>query len=315
MIAMATPERSDAVANTLPFRRTARPSALTDELVTRYAPLLRFSKAETHFPIDPATFIRHARLRRYGWSDDIRDAVWHPRRACWEAAFADLPASPGSENPDIAEACRLIQFEARGTGGDVRNRRPCDPQNLWYGRRAGYALELAEPQSGDLRGVPGEAPALYFDRYSVPTHAGVFDVISYWFFFALSPSATAHEGDWQSVSVMIPDDGSEIGVRFDAPRGCLACGFGEAELVDGTHPVALVEAGAHGLFRSASEMDSGAGAHNVLLRSWELAPRRVPTLAWSSFDGAWGRVGAGPRTTGPLGPLFRRDDLSREKLA
>ena len=47
----------------------------------------------------------------------------------------------------------------------------------------------------------------------------------------------------------------------------------------------------------------------------ELEARRIPTLGWSSFDGAWGRVGAGPRTTGPLGPLFRREDAATVQVS
>lgn len=168
-----------------------------DERVLRYAPLLRFTRDELYFPIDPATFVEKALLRRYGWSEEVRDAVWHPRRSCWESAPAGLPASADALGPDLNEACRLIQFEARGTEAGF-NRRPCDAKNLWHGRRAGYALELAQPLSD----------------------------------------------------------------------------------------------------------------YSMLLRSWRLEPRRVAAMSWSCFDGAWGRVGGGPRTTGPLGPLFRRESAA-----
>jgi hypothetical protein len=40
----------------------------TDDRVERYAPLLRFSHQDTHFPIDPALFVARSRLRRFGWS-------------------------------------------------------------------------------------------------------------------------------------------------------------------------------------------------------------------------------------------------------
>lgn len=132
-------------------------------------------------------------------------------------------------------------------------------------------------------------------------------MIAYWFFFALRPAATPHEGAWESVTVMIPDDGTEVGVRFDSPRGALTCGIGETQLAHGTHPVAYVEPGSHGLFRSPEDVEGGRNDTWTGLHSWELEAVRVPTQAWSSFDGAWGRVGPGPRSTGSLGPLFRRE--------
>ncbi len=298
-------------ANMPVARPPARVSAVADDRVLRYAPLLRFSRSESHFPIDPAAFVARARLRRYGWSEELRDAVWHPRRACWEAVVPDLPPSAGAVGPDIGEACRLIQFEARATSGDARNRRPCDARNLWYGRRAGYALELGEPPGGDLRGERGASPALFFDRYSVPTHAGVFDVISFWFFFACCPQGIAHEGDWASVSIILPGGGGATPLmRFASPRGGQTHVFDDVELAERAHPVVYVEPGSHGMFRRAGELEGAEGTMAIDLPTWQLEPKRVPTLSWSSFDGAWGKVGAGPRTTGPLGPLFRREDAA-----
>src|SRR5258708_29774241 len=122
-------------------RRIATRSVV-DERVLRYAPLLRFTPDEAFFPIDPSTFVEKSLLRRYGWSDEVRDAVWHQRRSCWESAPEGLPPSADALGPDINEACRLIQFQARGTEAGF-NRRPCDAQNLWRGAPAGHALALA----------------------------------------------------------------------------------------------------------------------------------------------------------------------------
>lgn len=294
---------------------TPRPSVRTDDRVQRYAPLLHFAPSETHFPIDPEAFIARARLRRYGWSDDVRDGIWHPRRGCWEARLDELPPSADTLGVDVAEACRLIQFEARALRSDGRNRRPCDANNLWYGRRAGYALELGEPLAAELRGRPGMAPSLLYDRYSVPNHAGVCDVISYWFFYGLNPHAIAHEGDWESVSVIIPEGNDQPRVRYASHRSGVTYQYGTLELAEFTHPIVYVEPGSHGMFRRAEELDGGPGESGIELATWELEPRRIPTLGWSSFDGAWGRVGAGPRTTGPLGPLFRREDATTVQLS
>ena len=286
-------------------RITAR--APIDERVLRYAPLLRFTREETHFPIDPSTFVAKALLRRYGWSEVVRDAVWHPRRSCWEAAPPGLPASADALGPDLNDACRLIQFEARGTEAGF-NRRPCDAKNLWRGRRAGYALELAQPGSGDLLGVRGAAPWLLYDRYSIETAVGPREVIGYWFFYGLKTTAQAHEGAWEHVSLLLSGVGAAPLVRFEGPAGGVTFGLDDVETAEGTHPVLYVESGSHMMFRAAGEIGAGSeGRYSVSLRAWRLEPRRVPAMSWSCFDGAWGRVGGGPRTTGPLGPLFRRE--------
>jgi len=286
-----------------------------DDRILRYAPLLRFIPGETHFPIDPATFVEKSLLRRYGWSDEVRDGVWHPRRSCWESAPAGLPASADALGPDLSEACRLIQFEARGTELGF-NRRPCDARNLWHGRRAGYALELGEPLSRDLRGVPGAAPWLLYDRYSIETAVGPRDVIGYWFFYALKAAAQAHEGAWEHVSLLLSGVGAAPLVRFEGSAGAVTYGLGDIETVEGTHPVLYVEPGSHAMFRTAEESDGGrAEDYSVSLRGWRLEPRRVAAMSWSCFDGAWGRAGAGPRATGPLGPLFRRESAATIALS
>ena len=300
MVALMT--RSEGEKATV--RRGA--SAALDRRVLEYAPLLRFSKHETHFPIDPATFVERARLRRLGWSEEVGDAVWHPRRACWTQAGADVPVSDDVLGPDLTAACRLIQFEARGTEAGF-NRRPCDAHNLWRGRRAGYALELAQPLAFDLRGVPGAAPFLLYDRYQVELEGVPHDVINYWFFYALNVEAHPHEGEWGHIGLLFPGEG-EPRVRFEASWGSVSYAWRDVERVEGTHPVAFVEPGSHATFRSAAEVGGSEVAYPAQLRAWQLEPRRVPAMSWSIFDGAWGRVGGGPRTTGPLGPLFRREN-------
>jgi hypothetical protein len=309
-------DRFPALRNTtsgIPAVRSSGGNAKKDDRVLRYAPQLRFSARETHFPIEPAAFIARARLRRYGWSEAIRDAVWHPRRAGWESVAGGMPASTGAENPDMAEVCRVIQAEARTQPADGRNRRPCDARNLWYGRRAGYALELEDAAMDALRGERGHAPCLYYDRYAVPTHAGVFDVITYWFFYALNPLASGHEGDWQSVSVILPEGSADLPhVQFGSARHGVSCAFSDVEVAEFTHPVVYVDRGSHRMVRIEADLDDyPAREHSVVVKTWSLEPRRVLTMPWASFDGAWGRVGPGPRTSGPLGPLFQREDISR----
>lgn len=283
----------------------------SDDRVERYAPLLRFSRHETYHAIDPATFVSRARLGRAGWSTAVPDACWNPRARRWDAVSAQRQPCEPLSSGDLGTACAAMQFEAPSRPGAGQNRRPNDPANLWRGQRAGYSLEMSDPFAADLRGVAGSAPCLFHDRYRVDGAPGICDVIAYWFFFALHSDTISHEGDWSQLAVIIPCDSAELPrVLFGARVGGEAFGFDEVETVDGTHPVAWVEPGRHGLLREAAGLDEPE-SHTLLLRSWRIRDQRpVPAMPWSCFDGSWGRAGSSERATGPLGPLFRRFDVT-----
>ena len=276
-----------------------------EERVLRYAPLLRFSRHETHFPIDPALFISRSRLRRLGWTASVPDGYWNSELKLWDCCGVTDAPPPTAVNPDLPRACAAIQTESPSAPSARRNRRPNDPANLWNGSRAGYALELTQAFARELRGVAGSAPFLLYDRYGWSDGEHQWDLITYWFFYALNPHLVAHEGDWEPVSVLVRDGDATAVLRLDSRNGAGTLGFDEVELVDGTHPVIYVEAGSHRACSSRSDLN-GSAMHTVMLRSWRLPPKSLREMSWSSFDGAWGRVGAIESTTGPLGPLLRR---------
>ena len=278
----------------------------TDDRVERYAPLLRFSRRETYHPIDPATFVAHARLGRAGWSTAMPDACWNPQASRWDAVAGRPPCAPLA-SADLGKACAAIQLEAPSRPGAGQNRRPNDPANLWRGQRAGYSLEMSDPFAAELRGVAGSAPCLFYDRYRVEAAPGICDVIAYWFFFALHVDTVPHEGDWSQLTVIVPCDSADLPrVHYGARGGGETFSFDEIDTADGTHPVVYVEPGRHALCRDAATMDGPVG-HTLLLRTWRIADRRpVPEMPWSCFDGSWGRAGSAEAATGPLGPLLRR---------
>jgi len=286
-----------------------------DDRVERYAPLLRFSRHETHHPIDPGTFVAHARLGRAGWSSAHPDACWNARAVRWDALVAQKPPCAPLASSDLAPACAAIQTEAPSRPGAGQNRRPNDPANLWRGQRAGYSLEMSDPFASDLRGVAGSAPCLFYDRYRVDGAPGICDVIAYWFFYALHADTVSHEGDWSQLAVIVPCDSTDLPrVHFGVRGGGETFAFDDIETADGTHPVACVATGSHGFARDASDLD-GPAAHSLMLRSWRIRDRRpVPAMAWSCFDGSWGRAGSGEAATGPLGPLLRRLDAPALEL-
>ena len=285
-----------------------------DDRVLRYAPLLRFSRQETHYPIDPALFVARSRLRRLGWSHLAYDGYWNPGTRGWDACGPSHPPPAHAVNPDLGQACAAMQAEAPGRAGKCGNRRPNDLANVWGGERAGYALELTQAFARDLRGVPGAAPFLLYDRYQREGPSGCWDVISYWFFYALNPHVIAHEGDWEPVTVVV-DEAGHAALRTDCRDVMRLQSFETIELAEGTHPVIYVEPGSHRACPEPGRGDDNGAAGAVLLKSWRLAPRDVQALPWSCYDGAWGRVGATEATTGPLGPLHRRVTNSVVPLA
>jgi len=276
-----------------------------DDRVLRFAPMMRFSSQETHYPIDPSLFVTRSRLLRMGWSPLVGDGYWNSAARAWDLTGPASPPPSGALNPQLSHACAAMQAEAPSAPGARRNRRPNDPANLWGGSRSGYALELTQAFARDLRGVPGSAPFLMYDRYQREGPSGRWDVITYWFFYALNPHVIAHEGDWEPVTVVV-DEAGHAALRVDCHGSTRLQSFETLEIADQTHPVIYVEPGSH---RACSEpLDAGLNGvpASVTLRTWRNTPTPVQHMPWSCYDGAWGRVGATELTTGPLGPLFRR---------
>ena len=276
-----------------------------EDRVMCHAPLLRFSRQETHFPIDPALFVARSRLRRLGWSHLACDGYWNPNTSGWDVCTPSSPPPAHAVNPELGSACAAMHAEAPGKPHLRGNRRPNDPDNLWGGERAGYALELTQAFARDLRGVPGSAPFLLYDRYRREGPSGCWDVITYWFFYALNPHVVSHEGDWEPVTVVI-DEAGHAALRSDAHDVMRLQSLESLECVDGTHPVIYVEPGSHRAGSEPGQHDDNGMAGAVLLRSWRLPPKPLQDMRWACYDGAWGRVGATEATTGPLGPAFRR---------
>ncbi len=284
---------------------THRPRPGPDALIERYAPLLRFSTDETHFPIDPGLFVSRAVLRRYGWRDDLPDACWNARHRRWETApLGRLPADE-LVGPEVAEAVRAMDAEAPVPAGSRANRRPLDSDNLWGGARAGYAFELLEPLAREMRGGATELPFVLYEHRVVGGPGGERHELSYWFFFALDLDVVAHEGDWERVSVLL-EAGSLPRVRFGRGREATTVGFDVIEVADGQHPVVYVEQGSHRACRHPEEMEMGRGGHYALgVPTWKRELRHCAEQPWAVFDGAWGLVGQSEASTGPLGPHAR----------
>lgn len=152
--------------------------------------------------------------------------------------------------------------------------------------------------------------------------------------------ATAHEGDWERITVFLDADSNPTHVRFFYHHWYVTIPWGAVSKV-GTHPIVLVAEEGHGSYPAdmdvvlhlSVEAQNGAdftGAtagddcnftsshHEPTLefirttfdqcaddaQHWDTWPRlvNVRDQPWYGYGGAWGEVGAIDDTTGPMGP-------------
>ncbi len=198
-------------------------------------------------------------------------------------------------------------------------------------RKRGFALDLADPQR---RGEGADAPMLY--EIGVRKAADELR-ITYWFFYGFSVPylsfreggksvvPVSHEGDWENIDVV-------LGLANGAPRRVeYAAHGGEPQRVawtaverhgdDRTHPVAYSARNSHASYPTAAPRRTKDNelclAGSTRLCSVELRDRGTRWAPWEKgddglvnavdepwygFGGAWGKAGAVPDSTGPLGP-------------
>ena len=236
------------------------------DLVTCYAPELRFHGSESAFPSDPRVFVAGSKLR---WSDgalcggvadddvvlDFADHEVDELTAAYVRSFADNAFC----QPDVASAAfkgtdltrPFTEIAANGVS------RPSG-----FATNQGFYLD---PDPSLLAGLPVGAGGVVNAPAFVETSSG-FGVsetgtIRYWFFYADDPkspfnpldNAYEHHGDWESIEIGF-NAGSPEMVRFyghgcahtelDASDGALSW--------NGTHPVVHVSIGSHANYLSAN---------------------------------------------------------------
>lgn len=259
----------------------------------------------------------------------------------------------------------------RATTGESATGDPLDLGQGFFldwedGRPAG-----AEPAADDVdqAGRAIEAP-LYYER------AG--NLITYWFFYGYDPKAdwsrdemgyvleqhydiaspaqidailailsnviaigdgaTAHEGDWEHVTVEIGADGQPAAVSY-AGHGCdeKRVLWDDVAKTDGTHPHVYVAEGSHASYPDEIELgdtycteypkgeaDTTAFDPDVSVewRTWTgPEPRLLETECWFGFGGAWGEhryfdtLASKLRgdASGPMGPPFNSKIIQQQE--
>ena len=186
-------------------------------------------------------------------------------------------------------------------------------------------IEQDGPQK-TIRGVP-----VYYQR----SIDGTAVRITYWFFYGFSESpgsarlvtSTYHEGDWERMSVLV----RRVRVGRYLPRSVTfqihdkrrtipwqdVARTAGGNSITQTHPLAYSALGSHATYWRTGDYPLlvEVGGNTALpardeamscsaCPQWDTWQQLVPlaTQPWYGFGGAWGDVGDGSSTTGPLGP-------------
>lgn len=284
------------------------------EWVTDYAPVLRFDRRERHFPSDPDKFKDEARFRES--RANARDKGWNKVDRRWVAKDARGPeyfaaawsqiaseSLKGYPAPGTFEPWHLPNFRPRDKGSiDARDRRTtADGLFLERDDRLIRTESGAPPRNGLVT-----APVYVDVAYHRPSQA---IRVLYWFFYELNwwgPLLT-HEGDWEHMSLIAHRDRVVAG---DPPEIAYFATHNEGEFrhydaLDhhGRHPVGYVDRDGHPTHPHVNDPAS----YPVEWRTWDTDVRYVVEQEWRDYAGAWGEVGNTATTTGPLGPLFKRN--------
>jgi hypothetical protein len=259
--------------------------------VAKYAPFLYLAPGERFTPIDAGAFVAQSSL---SWARD---------QSCKDDTVAERTK---------VSATRL------GMGGyqhQISNALCMD-----HGAQH-HSNALTRPRQGGKGGVPkGEGFFLDFpdeQRVGQGATAPVYyeysphRYITYWFFYAFNdaPKPTNmfdHEGDWERISIQLDSKNRAVTVAYYQHTGYCTVPWKQAGKHDG-HPLAYSARGTHATYPKAGSFPIAHGlATDATGRGagWatysHLANAR--TQGWFGYGGAWGEVGEGSDSTGPLGP-------------
>jgi hypothetical protein len=289
----------------------ARGATADQHLLTTYEPLLQFDPLEHFAPTNVESFITDSDLQQQTQSGN-----WIVVRS--HAAPGDLP-QPGSGS------WRLDQDT-------------CKPD----APIGGLSCYSATDRGGGLAG------------YGRVAREGGKVVLEYWYFYYddvysyAYPSSDllwqAHEGDWESVSVVLSDDGVPLYTAYS--QHCLGQvrSWGDTPRLEETHPIVHVAIGSHANYFSDGTHPINTAcippAAIALLNALRLplpvdhafdgstagppaADAAMPIHelgddlpSWAGFPGAWGEaqyfhapapIGTVASGTSPLGPAFHSE--------
>ncbi|MGW4644763.1 hypothetical protein ACWEN6_40090 [Sphaerisporangium sp. NPDC004334] len=258
-------------------------------IARKYAPFVYLAPDEKFTPVNADSFVGRSSL---SWARDGSckdDEVASIRRV----DTARLGA--GGYRHQISNALCIrhgVQHPSNKLNRPQQDGKDGIPKN------EGFFLNLPN----DLRSGQGTSAPVY---YEYAPH----QYITYWFFYAFNDAPTElfdHEGDWERISVQLDGANRAQSVAYYQHKGYCTRSWRDAGKHEG-HPLAYSARGTHATYAWAG----GYGiAHDLAADytgrglGWATYARieKARGHGWFGFGGAWGEVGEGPDTTGPLGP-------------
>lgn len=272
--------------------------------VTQYAPFVYLARDERFRPMDAGSFVSASSL---SWARD-QNCPDDPVAARTKIDQARL-GSGGYQHQIANTLC--IDHGAQHPSNELT--RPRQGGKGGVPEREGFFLNFPNSQ----RAGEGSTAPVYYEYF--PRR-----YITYWFFYAFNdaPKPTNifdHEGDWERISIQLDDHDRAVRVAYYQHDGYCTIPWPQTGKHDG-HPLAYSAQGTHatyprvGSFPIAHGLASDTTSRGVGWATYHhLANAR--TQGWFGFGGAWGEVGDGSDSTGPLGPSHFKgavpDDWSR----
>ncbi|MCP4546300.1 MAG: hypothetical protein GY835_07530 [bacterium] len=285
--------------------------------VKTYAPLLLYHSDEKHFPGAPEQFRQNARFRQSNFSGR-RDRGWNRTQGRWENNNKSGSDYRGAEWDVIRDQIDLLTRERRPEGptrdGDVT--RPRDDRNLWSAedKTRGFFLELKSGFGKAGSGCNPSDPVPVFhdiDKFSINGRRYV--AVLYWFFYIQNWFVIyTHEGDWEHITLYFREEDFEAGdepiwIYFASHNSGHYFRWTDKRLrfEEDSHPSVYVSRFGHP--STPTVLRKRRQEYIYRIRTWD---REIPSILdfdWATYCGAWGEVGEKAMTTGPLGPLFKRN--------
>jgi hypothetical protein len=290
--------------------------------VTKYAPLLHFSRFEQHLPGEPEAFRANAYLHESKYRGN-RDRVWNPREGHWRDSDRHDDDCCGPSWESTLDEIETVTRSERpgGPTSDGPVTRPHDDRNLWReeNARKGFSLSLKD---GHRRSRSGSLADPKCSIYHV-LDRGKFDgfdyvALTYWYFFVRNWNVVlTHEGDWEHITLYFRETDFGKAVR---PEAVYFAAHNGGHAYWGQDPVLKWEEDSHlhvyvSVWGHASYPELPSFRRWQYSKRWRTWDRDIPGVLsqpWRDFDGAWGRTGKKAWTTGPLGPYFKWPTLSQE---
>jgi hypothetical protein len=257
----------------------------------RYAPFVYLAPGERFAPLDAGAFVAQSSL---SWARD---------QGCRDDAIADRTKvnvarlGSGGYQHQIANAL-CINHGVQHRSNELT--RPRQDGKGGVPKGEGFFLNFPN----DQRSGQGTSAPVYYE-YS-PRH-----YVTYWFFYAFNdaPGPTNifdHAGDWERISIQLDSRNRAVTVAYYQHSGYCTIPWSQAGKHDG-RPLAYGARGTHatypraGSFPIAHGLATDTTGRGVGWATYQhLANAR--TQGWFGYGGAWGEVGEGSDSTGPLGP-------------